>query len=145
MSRGNVFARDIRVHALRFTGVNADISERKAIEEMKNEFIGTVSHELRSPLTSVIGALALLKEEYGETAPPEATAFLDMAYQNSERLAMLVNDILDLEKADAGKLDLKLEPVEVAPLLEDMARLNAAYATKYGTRFEVDSTDRAIT
>src|SRR5436853_6424711 len=68
-----------------------------------------------------------------------------MAYQNSERLASLVDDILDLEKADAGKLDLKLEPLEVKAFLQEAAALNAPFASKFGTRFEVEPAAGAIT
>jgi PAS domain S-box-containing protein len=136
-SHAQVTGRDRDGRAVRITGTNADITERKAIEDMKNDFIATVSHELRTPLTALIGAIALLKEEYGKDAPPDAATFLEMAHQNSERLAALVNDILDLEKVEAGRLELDIGRVELAPFLAEAIGLNSAYADKYGTRFQL--------
>jgi PAS domain S-box-containing protein len=124
--------------ALRITGTNADITERKAVERLKNEFIGTVSHELRTPLTALMGAIELLREEYGAAAPPAAAMFLDMAAQNAERLADLVNHILDLEKVESGSLELKIEEIALRPFLERALALNASYAEQHGTRFQLD-------
>jgi signal transduction histidine kinase len=70
--------------------------------------------------------------------------FLEMAYQNGERLAALVDDILDLEKVESGKLDLALERVELAPFLERALALNAAYADRHETRFELEATAPGI-
>src|SRR4051812_28757100 len=78
-SHAKVSERDEHGRACRVTGTNADITERKAVESLKNEFIGTVSHELRTPLTALIGALSLLREEYGAQAPADAAMFLEMA------------------------------------------------------------------
>jgi PAS domain S-box-containing protein len=130
--------------ATRITGTNADISARKAVEDLKNDFIGTVSHELRTPLTAVIGSLSLLKEEYGGSLDSDAGQFLDMAYQNSERLAALVNDILDLEKIESGRLELRIERVELGAFLERALAMNAPYAEKHGTRFTLDPVEPGI-
>jgi PAS domain S-box-containing protein len=143
-SHAKVSERDADGRALRITGTNADISERKAVDDLKNDFIGTVSHELRTPLTAIIGALGLLKEEYGAQAPPEAAAFLDMAYQSSEHLAALVNNILDLEKVESGNLELKLERVDLAAFLEQGIALNSAYAEHHGTRFAMEPVEPGI-
>ena len=143
-SHAKVAQRDRTGRAVRITGTNADISERKAVDEMKNEFIATVSHELRTPLTALMGAIALLKEEYGDDASAETATFLDMAYQNSERLTALVNDILDLEKVESGKLELHVEPVALAPFLTRTLALNAAYAEKYGTAFKLVAAPAAV-
>jgi PAS domain S-box-containing protein len=137
-SHAKVSERNSEGRACRVTGTNADISERKAVESLKNEFIGTVSHELRTPLTALIGALGLLREEYGAKAPPDAAMFLDMAYQNGERLAALVNDILDLEKLESGRLEITLERLELEPFLNRALALNSAYADKHETRFVLE-------
>jgi PAS domain S-box-containing protein len=143
-SHAKVSERDEEGRACRVTGTNADISERKAVETLKNEFIGTVSHELRTPLTALIGSLSLLKEEYGDKAPPDAAMFLQMAHENGERLAALVNHILDLEKVESGRLELMLQRVELARFLERALSLNAAYAEKHGTRFVLEPVDSLI-
>jgi PAS domain S-box-containing protein len=121
--------------ALRITGANADIDERKAVERLKSEFIATVSHELRTPLTSMLGSLGLLREGSAGELAPEARQFVDVAYANCERLAELVNDILDMERIEAGRMDLRIETVDVEPLLARALELNGAYAQRYGARF----------
>lgn len=123
--------------AVRMSGSLSDISERKEIERLKNEFIATVSHELRTPLTAIVGALGLLREESAGGLPEHASTFLDMASQNSERLAALINDILDLEKIESGRMDFRISPLAVKLLLERAVALNAAYGEKFDVRFEL--------
>jgi len=90
-----------------------DISERKAIEHMKNEFVSIVSHELRTPLTSIRGSLGLMTGLKDETLSPRVKRLADIAYDNCERLVLLVNDILDLDKITSGhmRFDMKEESV----------------------------------
>ena len=98
-----------------------DITDRKAIERMKNEFISVVSHELRTPLTSIRGALGLIDGGVAGDIPPQAKTLVSIAYNNTERLARLVNDILDIEKIEAGEMIFSLRPVPVKPLLTENA------------------------
>ncbi|MFP2933929.1 ATP-binding protein, partial [Pyxidicoccus sp. 3LG] len=102
----------------RFTAFVRDITERKEVERMKNEFISTVSHELRTPLTSIRGSLGLLEGGIMGELPPQALDMVRIARTNTERLIRLINDILDLEKMEAGKLELKLAVLECADLVE---------------------------
>ena len=120
--------------ALRVTGANANIEERKAVERMKNEFIATVNHELRTPLTSMLGSLGLVREGSAGALPPAAGKFIDIAYENSERLVALVNDILDIERIETGRLPMRVETVELGPLLQRAIELNDAYAARFGVR-----------
>lgn len=136
LSRAKVAERDGAGRAARVTGTNADISAGKEIERLKNEFIATVSHELRSPLTSIIGALSLIKEDSAKLSG-ESAVFLDMAYENSERLASLINDFLDLEKVGSGQMEFRIESIGIAPFLEKAVNINAAYAEKFDVRFEL--------
>jgi PAS domain S-box-containing protein len=95
-----------------------DISERKKLERMKQEFLAMVSHDLRSPLTSITGVFELLaRGKYGEL-PAAAGEKVGMARRNVSRLLSMVNDLLDMEKLEAGQLDLTLEPVDINDLLE---------------------------
>ena len=99
-----------------------DISERLAMERMKDEFVSTVSHELRTPLTAIRGALGLLATGMlGTTAPPKGQRMLDIALANTERLGRLINDILDLEKMESGRVELNRKPVPIADLLKHAA------------------------
>jgi PAS domain S-box-containing protein len=87
-----------------------DLTERKAVERMKNEFVSTVSHELRTPLTSIRGSLGLMENGIVGDLPPQALDMVRIARTNTERLIRLINDILDLEKMESGMLELKLQP-----------------------------------
>ena len=136
-SRAKVVERDHAGRATRVAGTNLDITERKEMERMKNEFVATVSHELRTPLTAVVGALGLLRKETAGRLPATAAMFLTMAAQNSDRLAALINDILDIEKIESGSLKLRLKPVAVGPLLERALMLNTPYARQFHVRFEL--------
>lgn len=79
-----------------------DITDRLAIERMKDEFISVVSHELRTPMTSIHGALALLNSGVLDAQPPKAKRMLEIAVTNTERLVRLINDILDLERMESS-------------------------------------------
>lgn len=81
-----------------------DISDRREVERVKNEFISTVSHELRTPVTSIRGALGLLAGPLSEGLPPEVTKLVSIANKNSERLLLLVNDMLDIDRMASGKM-----------------------------------------
>jgi PAS domain S-box-containing protein len=98
--------------------VVSDISERRAIEKLKDEFISIVSHELRTPLTSIIGSLGLLKTGIYDNKPEKAKRMLEIALTDCERLVRLVGDILDLERLQSGKVTLVKEMCEVTKLME---------------------------
>ncbi|MGH6740862.1 MAG: PAS domain-containing sensor histidine kinase, partial [Bradyrhizobium sp.] len=81
-----------------------DITARKRNERMKDEFVATVSHELRTPLTSISGSLGLLAGGAAGPMPDPAKRLLTIAHSNSQRLVRLINDILDVEKIESGKM-----------------------------------------
>ena len=89
-----------------YVGTVEDVTEGLAIETMKNEFISIVSHELRTPLSSIRGSLGLLAAGVFKNKPETAQQMLDIAIHDTERLVRLVNDILDLERLDAQKVNL---------------------------------------
>jgi PAS domain S-box-containing protein len=136
-SLGKVAARDAQGRALRVTGTNADITERKAVERMKSEFVANVSHELRTPLTAIIGSLGVIQSDMLDEVPQHVKVFLDMAAQNSERLASLINDILDTEKIESGLISFQFQPVPVNSFLQHAIDLNRAYAEHMKVRFEL--------
>lgn len=115
-----------------------DITERKKVERLKNEFVSIVSHELRTPLTSVRGSLSLILGGIAGEIPPDAKALVDIAYKNSERLILLINDILDIEKIESGKMDFNMKPLELMPLVEQAIEANRAYAEQLGVQLVVD-------
>ncbi len=125
-----------RGHIARVTAVR-DITQRKEVERLKNEFISTVSHELRTPLTSIRGSLGLLVGGVAGPLPDSALAMTQIAYKNSERLVRLINDILDIEKIESGKMTLNLQTLPLKPLLEATMEANRTYADELGVRLEL--------
>ncbi|MBZ0104529.1 MAG: PAS domain S-box protein [Sulfuricella denitrificans] len=118
-----------------FLGIGQDITERKQIERMKNEFVSTVSHELRTPLTSIRGSLGLIAGGVAGEIPPQAKTLLDIAHNNAERLVRLINDILDVDKIESGKLEFRNQNHELIPLLEQSLAANHAYGAQLGVCF----------
>lgn len=94
-----------------------DISQRSALDKLKDEFISTVSHELRTPLTSIRGALGLLSSGILGEMNEKAANLLRIAVTNSDRLVRLINDILDLERIQSGREPLAFRPVQLADVV----------------------------
>lgn len=92
--------------------------ERQQITKIKNEFVSIVSHELRTPLTSIKGSLGLVRGGATGALPEKLGMMLDIAYNNADRLVRLIGDILDIEKIEAGKMDFRMAPLELGPLLK---------------------------
>jgi PAS domain S-box-containing protein len=110
--------RDPEGQPLYFVGHIQDIRDRLKVERMKNEFVSVVSHELRTPLTSIRGALGILESGVFNDRPEKAQHMLQIALNNSDRLVRLVNDILDLERLESDKVQLVMEPCQVADLMQ---------------------------
>lgn len=121
-----------------FVGVMRDISEQKRMERVKSEFISTVSHELRTPLTSIRGALSLVMKKSGHLLPEKSLRMLETAVRNSERLTLLVNDILDLEKIEGGQLEFEFAAVDLTKLLAQSVTANEAYAHRHDVTLHSD-------
>lgn len=144
---GELFWEEIYISAIRdnggntanFVAVKEDITERLEVERMKNEFISTVSHELRTPLTSIRGSLALIAGGVVGELPAAVKPLVDIAHKNSERLILLVNDILDIEKIESGKMEFSAVPVKLMPLLKQALDGNHAYAEQYKVSYELES------
>jgi len=96
-------------------------SRRQQLDRLKDEFVLTASHELRSPLTSVQGFAELLMLERDSLTPRQAET-VEVILDNCRHLVRLLNDLLDLARSDAGRLSIQPRPTEVAPLVEDAVR-----------------------
>jgi two-component system, OmpR family, sensor histidine kinase BaeS len=96
-------------------------SRREQLDRLKDEFVLTASHELRSPLTSVQGFAELLMLERESLTPRQAET-VEVILDNCRHLVRLLNDLLDLARSDAGRLSIRPQPTEVAPLVEDVVR-----------------------
>jgi two-component system, sensor histidine kinase and response regulator len=122
-SRGRI-VRDHQGRAVRWTGVDADITLRKELEEQlksaketaekanqaKSEFLGNISHELRTPMTVIVGVMELLSRQEVDSATQE---LLEMGLDSSERLMTLIDDLLDISAIEAGRLEIKEAPFDL--------------------------------
>ncbi|MDH5301789.1 MAG: CHASE domain-containing protein [Gammaproteobacteria bacterium] len=140
---GHRFPMELNVSAMTLNGQRAyiglmrDISERKKVEVRKTEFISTVSHELRTPLTSIKGSLGLvLSGAFGEL-PEKVHNLVEIANVNCERQIALVNDLLDMEKIFAGKMQYQMKPIFLNDVVLQSLVSNAGYGEKYGVKFEL--------
>ena len=111
-----------------FYAFGTDITLLKRIDRMKTEFISTVSHELRTPLTSIRGSLGLMSAGVAGTLPAAAGNLVGIAQNNCDRLIRLINDILDSEKIESGDVPLRLQVVELAPVVRKALTDNEGFA-----------------
>ena len=114
-----------------------DVTDLKQTEKLKNEFVSIVSHELRTPLTSIRGSLGLLVSGVMGEFPEKAKKLLEIANSNCERLLLLINDILDIEKIEAGKMNYQLKTIELVNLVKESIDGNKMYAEKFGVSIKL--------
>ncbi|MGQ9870639.1 sensor histidine kinase [Leptodesmis sp.] len=111
-----------------------DISDRHQLDRIKDQFISIVSHELRTPLTAIQGSLGILDAGVLSNEPETSRHMLRVALNNSERLVRLVNNILDLERLESGKVNLVMQSCEVNDLVQQAVESVQAIATGSFTR-----------
>lgn len=121
-----------------------DTSDRKRAELAQSEFISVLSHELRTPLTSIRGSLCLLAAGIPEALSPVAASMVDIAMRNSERLLVLINDLLDIQQITSGGLEMRLRGVHLEPLLLQSLEENMGLATDLGVAFSLVRTDSDV-
>lgn len=112
--------------------IGEDITARQKVEKLKNEFISIVSHELRTPLTSIRGSLGLLATGVMDDEPTEMKRMIEIAAIDTERLVRLVNDVLDLEKLESGKISLMRKYCDAAELMQRSLEVMQASAQEAG-------------
>lgn len=129
---------------VRLVGTVQDVTEQRVVQRMKDEFVGVISHELRTPLTSIRGALGLMAGGAVGTLPPKAQRMADVALNSCQRLVRLVNDILDVEKLSAGKLELDLELLSVDELVAAALEEMRAMAQQAGVTLSANHSDAFV-
>jgi len=108
-----------------------DITEHKRIEQMKTQFVSMVSHELRTPLTAISGALGLMAGGALGAVPQPMQSMLTIAVENGNKLSQLINDLLDIDKLVAGKMQFDFSLCSMQELLKQSIEHNQPYADKY--------------
>lgn len=121
-----------------------DVTRRREVERMKDEFISVVSHELRTPLTSIRGALGLLAGGKLGSFPDKAQRMLDIAVSNTDRLVRLINDILDIERIDSGRVTMQKRPIEIGDIMAQAVEVMRPMAEKGGITLELQPVNATI-
>ncbi|HYA06704.1 MAG TPA: ATP-binding protein, partial [Xanthobacteraceae bacterium] len=119
--------------------VIVDISDRKRMDRLKDEFVFNVSHELRTPLTSIAGSLGLLVGGAAGQLPGQATRLITIAQNNCLRLVRLINDVLDIEKIESGKMVFHFKRTDARALVEQVIEANRGYADGFQVRVRLDA------
>jgi PAS domain S-box-containing protein len=127
-----------------FYSLATDITELKRIDRLKSEFVSTVSHELRTPLTSIRGSLGLVSGGIAGKLPDAAMKLVDIARNNCERLIRLINDILDIEKIESGKMQLNLQATPLLPLMTQAVAANEGYGLANNVALALHCDDPAL-
>jgi PAS domain S-box-containing protein len=165
--RGYVL-RDAEGQAIRMIGAMEDITDRRRAEEerarslareasargeveaikelnrLKNQFVNAVSHDLRVPLTSVMGYAEFLEDGIGGMLTPQQTVFVDQIQKNALRLARLVDDLLDFARMEAGTLKLNLEEADLAGRLCEVAQSLKPQIEAAGLTLDLDLGSESI-
>ncbi len=118
-----------------------DKTDRLAQEQQQADFISMVSHELRSPLTSIKGSMGLLLSKAAGELPPKAVGLLEIAHRNADRLVLIINDILDMEKISSGRLDFNITKSDLSEMVEEALRANATSHQRYGLNIRCTGID----
>lgn len=125
----------------RYLAAVLDVTERHEVERLKREFVSTVSHELRTPLTAIRGSLTLLAVGALGKLGDQADKAVKIAERNCLRLINLINDLLDIEKLEAGKLEMVFEETSFHPVLERSVESVKAFAEQYAVRIQTTQSD----
>ncbi|MES2977035.1 MAG: ATP-binding protein [Pseudomonadota bacterium] len=120
-----------------FFAMGSDITEFKRVDRMKTEFVSTVSHELRTPLTSIRGSLGLIAGGVAGQMPGPASKLIDVAMNNCERLIRLINDILDSEKIESGKIHFDLLVHDVKDVVQLAISANEGFAEQHNVKLRL--------
>jgi PAS domain S-box-containing protein len=124
-----------------------ELDEQRAVafeaSRLKSEFLANTSHELRTPLTAILGFLRLIMD--GAVQDPEKQReFLTIAHESAETLLNIINDVLDLAKIEAGRLEIQFVPVPARTVLEDVKTLFKHQMKSKGLKFEITGSDRNL-
>ena len=113
-----------------------DVSERARLEQLKREFVATASHELRSPLTSIKGFVELLEAD--QTLSPRHRDFVETILISTNRLVDLTNDLLDVARIEAGRLEIQTRPTDVREIAHEVTDLMAARLVERDQDLDLD-------
>ena len=125
----------------RFLIMLNDLTDRVAQEQQQDDFISMVSHELRSPLTSIKGSMGLLLSKAAGELTPKAEGLLEIAHRNADRLVLIINDILDMEKISSGHMDFEIKEADLSEMVREALRANATAHQRFGLNIKCNGID----
>ena len=111
---------------------------------LQSQFVSVISHELRTPLTSIKGSLGLIEGGQVGEIPPQAQKLVKIANRNSARLVALINDLLDVQKFESGKMILDISPINITKLVKEAVEANTNYESAMNVTFKTSGLERAV-
>lgn len=121
-----------------------DVTEELVEQKAKDGFVSTVSHELRSPLTSIKGSMGLLLSNAAGDMPASARRLLEVAHRNAERLTIIINDILDLQKIAEGGMDINIQEVDAAALVHEAVSASALFFQRFDLDIVIEGAEAPV-
>jgi PAS domain S-box-containing protein len=121
-----------------------DVTKRMENERIKQEFVSIVSHELRTPVTSIKGSLALLTSGIMDDEPEKSKEMLEVALQNTNRLHLLINDILDVDKLESGQMDYRFTTVDLTRLVRQVATASDGLALQANVKLITEAPETCM-
>ncbi|MBI4340876.1 MAG: PAS domain-containing protein [Candidatus Omnitrophica bacterium] len=124
----NAVVTDEHGNTVGMVAVLSDVTKQRELDEMKSEFLSKVSHELRTPLVAMRHALSILIDQVAGPMSEEQQKFLDISQRNLDRLSQLINDLLDLSKLEAQKMELRAAPMAIGGIIGSVCESMSAWA-----------------
>jgi signal transduction histidine kinase len=135
-----VFLRMYRQDLKRLRDLKFEHQRAKAALVLKTQFVAVVSHELRTPLTSIKGSIDLINSGMFGELPPRVQSLMKMAGKSSQRLADLINDLLDLQKLEEGKMTFTMETIDLRSFVADAVQSHQGLAERYSVSLHLRDT-----
>ena len=120
-----------------------DVTEERRLSQVKSEFVSNASHELRTPLTNIRGYLEAIRDAMREGAAPESS-FVDVALGNALRMERLIDDLLELSRAESGALQMEMEEASLSAFLSRVADPHRPDADRMGKNIDVTAGEGRI-
>src|SRR6185295_14302094 len=121
-----------------FQEIQAKNRQLESASRLKSQFLASMSHELRTPLNAIIGVTEMLQEDARDLKREDEIEPLERVLRAARHLLALINEILDLSKIEAGKMDLHIESFAISPLIDDVVQTITTMAAKNGNRVVVN-------
>lgn len=117
---------------------DSSVSEQQSKDHPVQDLISAIVHEFRTPLTALLGSLGLIQNGLGGAMQEKVASLVNVAHRNAEKLKLMVNDLLDLSKAESGKMQFDFHAIDIVELVRESINVNEPYAANYGVKISID-------